>query len=160
MAMQMQKEAHRTIGPVDYLVVQFPENRFTGEIVPEIKRLEDNGIIRVIDLVFVKKDADGNLESFEIEDLGGEVRADYQAFSGQIEGWLSKDDVEIIGEALPNNSSAGAVLYENTWAVKLKEAFMNAGGELVLQGRAPPELVERAREMIQTSKEGTGGGGH
>ncbi|MBI0582038.1 MAG: hypothetical protein JET69_03380 [Methanomassiliicoccales archaeon] len=149
--METHQQTQRVMGPVDYLVVRFPGNRLTGRIAPELRRLEDTGILRVIDLVFIRKDADGNVESFEVNDLGGEEENAFHSFSGRVDEWLSQDDIESIGIDLPNDSSAGAILFENLWAVKLKEAMLDSGGELVAQGRIPPELIEQAKVKIVSS---------
>lgn len=146
------RQQERIMGPVDWLVVRFPGNRFKGRIAPEIRRLEDSGIVRVIDLVFIRKDRDGNIAAFEVDDLGGDEENAFNIFSGRVDEWLSQDDIESIGRDLPNDSSAGAILFENLWAVRLKEAMLDAGGEIVAQGRVPPELVEQARRMMRSSK--------
>ncbi len=140
------------MGPVDWLVVRFPGNRFKGRIAPEIRRLEDSGIVRVIDLVFIRKDKDGNVAAFEIDELGGEDENAFNIFSGRVDEWLSQDDIDSIGRDLPNDSSAGAILFENLWAIRLKEAMLDAGGEVIAQGRVPPELIEQARQMIRSSR--------
>ncbi len=141
MAMEIQR-TERVMGPVDYLVVKFPTNRFTGLIAPELIRLQEDDIIRVIDLLFIRKDDTGNVETFEITDLGAQDREGYKVFASEVGEWLSEEDVESIGNDLPNNSAAGAVLYENLWAIKLKEALIGSGAELISQGRVPPELIE------------------
>lgn len=150
--METHQPRQRVMGPVDWLVVRFPGNKFTGKIAPEMRRLEDTGIVRVIDLVFIRKDAEGNVETFEIGDLGGEDENAYQTFSGGLDEWLTQDDIDSIGSDMPNNSSAGAILFENLWAIRLKEAMLDAGGELVAQGRVSPELIEKARQKIETSR--------
>lgn len=150
--METHQRRQQVMGPVDWLVVRFPGSRFTGRIAPEIRRLEDSGIVRVIDLVLIRKDEEGNVASFEVNDLGGEDESAFQAFSGKVDEWLSQDDIDSIGNDLPSNSAAGAILFENLWAIKLKEALMDAGGEMVAQGRVPPELVEKARENIRSSR--------
>lgn len=150
--METHQRRQQVMGPVDWLVVRFPGSRFTGRIAPEIRRLEDSGIVRVIDLVLIRKDEEGNVASFEVNDLGGEDESAFQAFSGKVDEWLSQDDIDSIGNDLPSNSAAGAILFENLWAIKLKEALMDAGGEMVAQGRVPPELVEKVRENIRSSR--------
>lgn len=150
--METQQRQQQIMGPVDWLVVRFPGNRFKGRIAPEIRRLEDSGIVRVIDLVFIRKDEEGNVASFEVNDLGGEDENAFQVFSGRVDEWLSQDDIDSIGSDLPNNSAAGAILFENLWAIRLKEALLDAGGELVAQGRVPPELIEQVRLKIKSSR--------
>jgi len=150
--METQQKQQQIMGPVDWLVVRFPGNKFKGKIASEIRRLEDSGIVRVIDLVFIRKDEAGNVASFEINDLGGEDENAFQVFSGEVDEWLSQDDIDSIGSDLPNNSAAGAILFENLWAIKLKEALLDAGGELVAQGRVSPELVEKAKLQMTSSR--------
>ena len=128
---EVQKGSERVMGPVDYLVVLFPENRLTGKIAPEMRRLVDSGIVRVIDLLVVRKDGSGNVESFEASEIGGDAE-------------------EAIGEQMPNNSIAAAMLFENLWAIGVKAAMMDAGGKLLEQGRIPPELIERAQNEPST----------
>ena len=136
----------RAMGPVDYLVVRFPGNRLTGKIAPELRRLEDSGIVRVIDLVFIRKDEQGDVETLEIADLGGELGNAFQTFKGTVGEWLSQGDIEVISDELPHNSSAGAILFENLWAARLREAVLESGGEMVSYGRIPSELIEATRE--------------
>jgi hypothetical protein len=148
MAMEAPQMKPRVMGAVDFVIIQFPGARFTGQFAPELRRLEDEGIVRVIDILFISKDEMGRVESFEIEDLGDVAVRDFRDFVGKIGGWLSQDDVEFIGSELPNNSRAAAILYENAWMVKLKSALVNAGAELVAQGRVPPSLIN---EVIRRS---------
>lgn len=147
---EVQKGSERLMGPVDYFVVLFPENRLTGKIAPEIRKLVDSGIVRVIDLLVVRKDESGNVRSFEVSEIGGEAEEAFQAFAPRTKGWLSQDDAEAIGEQMPNNSIAAAMLFENLWAVGVKAAMMDAGGKLLEQGRIPPELIERAQNEPST----------
>jgi hypothetical protein len=152
MTMEAYQQKQKVNGPVDFLVVKFPGNKFTGNIAPELRRLEDTGIVRVIDLIFIRKDEGGNVESFEVTDLGREAENAFQTFAGKTGEWLTQDDVEIIGNELPNNSSAGAILFENLWAVRLKEAMLESGGELVAQGRISPDLIEKAMQQSGSSR--------
>ena len=152
MTVEVQKQSEKVQGPVDYLVVLFPENKLTGAIAPEIRKLEDAGIVRVIDLLIIRKDDDGNIESFEVSELGGEAEEAYQAFAPKTKGWLSMEDAEAIGEDIPNGSVAAALLFENLWAIGVKKAMLEAGGELIEQGRIPPELIEKAQNEPSTIK--------
>jgi hypothetical protein len=137
----MTNEKYGTLGPVDYLVVLFPGNKFSGKIAPELNRLQNEGIIHVVDLVFIHKDAHGKVASIEAKDLGGEAGTAFSTFAHKVKEWLSQGDIEALGEVLPNNSSAAALLFENTWAVKFKHALMEADAQLVTQGRIPGELI-------------------
>jgi hypothetical protein len=137
------------MGPVDYVVIAFPGNKFSGKIAPELTRLERAGIIRVIDLIFIMKNQDGKAMTMELRNLGGEAGEAFETFSHNVKEWLSLDDIESIGAMLPNNTSAAALLFENTWALRFKESLLEADAQLVTQGRIPHELVEAAmRERI------------
>jgi hypothetical protein len=138
----------RIMGPVDYLVVRFPGNQFSGEIAPELARLEKNGVIRIIDIAFVLKDQKGNILITEAKNLGGVAGDAFSAFAEKVSEWFSIDDIEAIAAVLPNNSSAGILLYENTWAIHLKEGLLNSKAELVDMGRIPPEIVRSVEQKL------------
>jgi hypothetical protein len=138
----------KIMGPVDYLMVKFPGNKFSGEIVPALADIERRGIIRVIDLVFLLKDPKGKVIITEAKDLTGETARAYAALSAGINQWFYEGDVNAIAEALPNNSSAALLLYENLWAVKFKEALLNADAELIDMGRIDPEVIAEAQKLI------------
>ena len=138
------------MGPVDYLIVKFPGNKFSGEIVPELARLEQNKIIRIIDLAFVLKDQKGNVLITEAKNLGGVEGDAFSAFAAKASEWFSIDDIEAIAEVLPNNCSAAILLYENTWAIHLKEGLLNSKAEMVGMGRIPPEIVRSVEQKLMT----------
>jgi hypothetical protein len=139
------------MGPVDYAVVSFPGNKFNGKIAPELMRLEKNNIIRVIDLVFVSKDENGKVLITEIKNLGGDTGNAFSAFAETASEWFSLDDIEVIASVLPNNSSAGILLYENTWAVHFKEALVDSGAILIDQGRIPSEVIRSIEQKVITA---------
>jgi Family of unknown function (DUF6325) len=134
------------IGPVEYIVIGFPENRFTGAIVPALTELVDSGTIRIIDLVFVKKDADGSVMSFEFDAL--EELAEYAGLDGEAGGLLNEEDIEIAADALEPNSSAALLVWEDAWAAPLATALREAGGVLLAGERIPYEIVEAAFEEL------------
>jgi len=138
-----QSSIYGKLGPVDYLVVLFPGNKFSGKIAPELSRLQNEGIVHVIDLLFIHKDARGKVAHIEAKDLSGEAGTAFSKFANKANEWLSLDDIDAIGDVLPNNSSAAALLFENTWAVKFKQALMDADAQLVTQGRIPGELIQK-----------------
>ena len=143
---EMNETRGRTMGPVDYLVVKFPGNKFSGEIIPELVNLQNKGIIRILDFVFVLKDEDGNLSITEAEDLKDEAGAlaDLLKDTGE---WFYQGDIDALAATLENNSSAGILLVENTWAIRFKEALRNSHGELIDMGRIPPETIAKVEEM-------------
>ena len=130
------------MGPLEYLVVGFEGNRFTGQILRELRAAHDKGIIRVVDLLFLTKDASGNLAAMELSDLSGEEAEQLGPIAGDLLQVLEPDDVEAAASNIPKNSSAGLLLFEHTWAVGLKEAIMNAGGIPLAGGLVAPAVVQ------------------
>ncbi len=131
-----------TLGPVEIAVIGFPENKFTGEIAPAIADLVESGTVSILDLVFITKDEDGSVAGVELNELDEAVAAPYQDLDGEAGGLLSDEDFEQIGEALDPNSSALAIVWENTWARKLIGAIQNAGGVLVAHDRIDAATVQ------------------
>ena len=130
------------LGPVELLVIKFPGNEFRGEIVPALRELVENGTIRIIDLLFIKKDADGKVTANELMDLAPDVYAIFDPLVSDIEGLLADDDVQALSGALENNSSAGVLLFENVWATRFRDAVVNANGQLILSERIPRSVIE------------------
>ncbi|MDL2080502.1 DUF6325 family protein [Streptomyces sp. GXMU-J15] len=130
------------VGPIDYLVVEFPGNRMTGENFPLLVDLVDRGIIRILDLMFVRKEEDGTVSGMEIADLTGDGALDLAVFEGASSGLLGQDDLEEAASALQPGSSAGILVYENRWAAPFAAALRRSGAQLVASGRIPvPALV-------------------
>jgi uncharacterized membrane protein len=133
-----------TFGPIDFIVVGFPGNKFSGKIIPALRELVANGTIRILDIVFVKKDAQGAIQSFEFAALGPEEAALFDHIEGEINNVISDTDIQAAAAALANNSSAGLILWENTWAERFKEAVLQSDGQLLAYGRVPNDFVEAA----------------
>ncbi|MDC0772488.1 DUF6325 family protein [Streptomyces sp. HD] len=130
------------VGPIDYLVVEFPGNRMTGEGFPILVDLVDRGLIRILDLVFVRKNDDGSVTGMEIADLTGDGELDLAVFEGASSGLLGQDDLEEAATALEPGSSAGILIYENLWAAPFAAALRRGGARMVASGRIPvPDLV-------------------
>jgi uncharacterized membrane protein len=134
------------IGPVEYLIVAFPGNRFRGEIAPALADLVDAGTIRIIDLAFVSKDEDGAVGAFELTELDPDVREGLENLGVEVQGLFNEDDLQAAAEELEPNSSAALLVWEDVWAKQVAEAMRNAGGELLDFGRLPHEAVQAARE--------------
>jgi Family of unknown function (DUF6325) len=133
-----------SIGPVEYIAIAFPGNKFSGEIVPAIKELQDSGTIQVLDLVIISKDGDGNVTAIELSEASPEEAATLAVLGVKGTKLLGQEDVEEIGAALDPNSTAGLMIWENVWAAKFAESLRNADGILIANGRIPAQLVEEA----------------
>jgi uncharacterized membrane protein len=129
-----------TLGPLDYLVVGFPGNQFKGEIAPAINEARQKGIIRLVDLVFILKDETGATVVMELTDMPDDVKSAFSSATGDLAGLLTPEDITALTNDVPPGNSALIVLYEHTWAIKIKEALINAKGVLITQGRIPQEL--------------------
>lgn len=132
------------VGPVEYMIVAFPGNKFKGEIIPALGELVDAGTIRIIDLALVIKDEDGNVTAMELGDLDSEVFNAFDALSPEVQGLLNEDDLEAAGEELEPNSTAALLVWEDVWATKLADAIRGAGGVLLDLERIPHEVVTAA----------------
>ncbi|MFJ5123047.1 MULTISPECIES: DUF6325 family protein [unclassified Kitasatospora] len=130
------------IGPVEYAVIAFPGNRFRGDIVPELKRLTSEGIVRIIDLTFIKRDADGTARVLELDALEEDEAAAFSEVDGEIQGLLSEEDLASVCEEIPPDSSAAIIVWENSWATPLVRALKEAGGLLVAREQVPLSIVE------------------
>jgi hypothetical protein len=133
-----------SVGPVEYIAIAFPGNKFSGEIVPAIKALQDSGTIRVLDLVLITKDAEGNVAAIELADAEAEQRAVLDVLGIERSNLLGQEDFEDIGSALDPNSTAALMIWENVWAAEFAKSLRNADGILVANGRIPAALVEEA----------------
>ncbi|MEU6706712.1 DUF6325 family protein [Streptomyces wuyuanensis] len=144
------------MGPVDYLVVEFPGNRMTGEGLPLLVDLVDRKIIRILDLLFVRKDDDGSVTALELTDLDGDGTLDLTVFEGVSSGLLGQDDVEEAAAAVGPGNSAAVLVYENTWAAPLARAMRRSGAQLVAGGRIPVQALLAALDEAEgVSGQGT-----
>jgi len=136
------------MGPVEYLIVEFPGNKFKGEIVPALQELTANGTIRILDLLFVKKAADGSVTAVELENLPRKEAAAFDDLDGEIDGLFNEEDIALAAEKLQPNSSAALLVFENVWSTRLRDAVVNAKGRLVDNARIPDAVVEAAMKAI------------
>ena len=133
-----------SVGPVEYIAIAFPGNKFSGEIVPAIKALQDSGTIRVLDIVLITKDGEGNVAAIELADAEAEQRAVLDVLGIERSNLLGEEDFEEIGSALDPNSTAALMIWENVWAAEFAKSLRNADGILIANGRIPAALVEEA----------------
>jgi len=129
------------LGPIDYLVVEFPPARstFTGEMAAELGSLCDQGIIKLLDLMILQKSDEGTIEAFEIDDF--DVTDELRRLETQIAEILAADDVVHLAGAMENGTTAGVIVWENTWAAPFGAAARHAGGQLVASGRIPVQAI-------------------
>jgi len=142
----MSDAAFDELGPVDYLVVEFPagSSNFTGEMAAELASLVDAGTIRVLDLLVLHKDEDGGVEAFEIDDL--EALDELRVLETQVAELLAAEDVAHLGEAMDDGSTAGVLVWENSWAAPFASAARRSGGQLIASGRIPIQAIVASLE--------------
>lgn len=140
------------MGPVDYLVVEFPAGQanFTGEMAAELCVLNEAGIIRILDILVLAKDEDGNVEAYEIDDLEG--ADELVQLEAEIAEILAADDVAHLAEAMEPGSAAGVVVWENLWAAPFASAARRAGGQLVASGRIPIQAIVASLEADELTE--------
>jgi hypothetical protein len=142
------------LGPVDWIVVEFPETRLTGEIAPILHDYVERGLIRILDLLFLKKDDDGGFEVFEAADLEDGEIGKLRTFETELAMVLSEQDVTDLAEAIEPGSSAAVLVWENLWAAPFGAAVRHAGGQLAASGRIPIQAVLAAIEADAETEEG------
>ena len=134
------------MGPVEYLIVEFPGNQFKGEIVPALNELISNGTIRILDLIFIRKDADGSVTWNELSALPVEEASLFNVLGSEFHDLMTEEDFIFAAEMLQPNSSAGVLLFEHVWATRLRDAIVNAKGRVVDNASIPAAAVEAAME--------------
>jgi len=140
------------MGPVGYLVVEFPGNKMTGEGLPILVDLVDRGLIRVLDLIFVMKEEDGTVHAAELRDFDGDGTNDLAVFDGASSGLLGDDDIAESGGVLEAGSSAAVLVYENRWAAPFTAALRRGGAQLVAAGFIPQDDLLASLDAAEASK--------
>jgi hypothetical protein len=147
------------LGPVDWIVVEFPGSRFNGEMAPALTDLVARDLIRVLDLLVLKKDADGSIEAFELSDLDESEIGELRGYEAELAMLLSEDDVTAVAAAVEPGSSAAVLVWENLWAAPFASAVRRSGGQLVASGRIPIQallaVIEADEEADAKSKDTT-----
>ena len=139
------------MGPIDYIVVEFPGSKMNGEAFPHLVDLVDRGIVRILDLVFVTKELDGSVKGIAIADFDDDGELDLAVFEGATSGLISDEDIEEAGGILEPGSSAGILVYENVWAGPFAAAVRRGGGQLVASGRIPIQAMLAALEAADAA---------
>ena len=140
------------MGPIDYILVEWPGKQPTGEAAPYLVDLVERGIIRVLDLAFIPKAEDGSVAGMDIKDVGEQVD-EMKVFEGASSGVLGDDDIEEAAAALEPGTSAALLVYENRWAGPFAAAVRRSGGQLVATGRIPVQAVLAALEAAEEAEE-------
>ncbi len=146
----MSSEAIEEMGPIDYVVIEWPGKQPTGEAAPHLIDLVDRGIIRILDLAFITKGDDGSVAGLEISDLGDNVQ-EFAAFAGASSGLISDEDASEAAEALEPGTSAAVLVFENSWAGPFASAVRRSGGQLVASGRIPIQAVVAALDAAEAA---------
>jgi hypothetical protein len=134
------------LGPVDWIVVEFPESKFTGEIAPILADLVERDLVRVLDLLFLIKDQDGGFEVFEASDMDPSEIGELRAYETDLAMLLSEQDVIDLAETLEPGSTAAVLVWENLWAAPFGSAVRHAGGQLAASGRISTQAIIAAIE--------------
>lgn len=139
-----------SLGPVELIVIEFPDGKLDKRVAPALKEIVDNGTIRIVDLLFVKKDDQGKTTIIELEDSG--IADSFRDVDGDVLDLVNTNDVEILSTGLANGSAAALVVWENTWATKFAEAVRASKGRIVENLRIPHSAVEAAMQALKESK--------
>ncbi len=137
-----------TIGPLEYVVIGLEDQRFTSEILPVLNTIQEKEAVRVVDLLFLSKAADGAVEMKEISDLDEEALQPFNGIAEDLQGLFTVQDIEKLAKEIPPNKSAVVVLLEHTWTIGLMEAVHKAGGELFSGGLIAPDILEQVRAEL------------
>jgi hypothetical protein len=138
------------MGPIDYILVEWPGRQPNGEVAPHLIDLVDRGLIRILDLAFITKAEDGSVAGLEITDLGGDV-AELAVFEGASSGLLTDEDISEAAGALEAGTSAALLVFENAWAAPFASAVRRSGGQLVASGRIPVQAVLAALDAAEAT---------
>jgi hypothetical protein len=134
-------EAPAPMGPISYLIVEFPGNQMTGEGFRILLDLVDQGVIRILDLVFVRRDVDGSVQALELADVDHDGQFDLTIFEGVSAGLIDASDIADATSVIEPGSSAGILIFENRWAAPFTEALRRGGAQLVSAGYIPQDAV-------------------
>jgi hypothetical protein len=136
------------LGPISYLIVEFPGNKMTGKGLDALVDLVDYGIIRILDLAFVMRNDDGSITAIDLSDVDGDGELDLTVFEGISSGILGQDDWNEAANALEPGSSAGILLFENRWAIPFMQGIRSGGAEVVAAGYIPQDALVAALDAL------------
>ena len=139
------------MGPIDYVIIEFPDGQPKGKAAPLLVDLVERGVIRILDLMFITKDEDGTVAGLEIADFDDDGKMDYLVFEGARSGLLTDEDQEEAGNALEPGTAAAVLVYENRWAAPFAKAVRESGGQLVAFGRIPVQALLASLEAAEAA---------
>ena len=139
------------MGPIDYLVVEFPPGRTAGEGLPLLVDLVDRGIIRILDLMLLRKEVEGGVTRLTVAELDEDARLNLAVFEGASSGLLGADEIDDAGAILEPGSTAGILVYENTWAAPVARAMRRNGGRMIANGRIPVQAILAALDDAESA---------
>jgi uncharacterized membrane protein len=145
--------ADDVVGPIDFLLMEFPQDRLTGEASKALADLVEAGIIRILDLMVISKNDDGSVEAMELSDPGTGASG-FSYFAGAASGLLGNEDMQQAADAMSPGTVAALLVYENAWAEPFVAAARNSGGEVIASARIPASDIVEALEALEASKEG------
>ena len=146
----MSQEQLEEMGPIDYVVLEWPRQQPTGDVVPLILDVVDRGIIRILDIAVMAKDEDGSVATLDLGELNGD-EAGFAEFDGASAGLLGHDDLEEAAAALEPGTSAAVLVWENRWAAPIAVALRRSGGQLVASGRIPVQAILASLEAVEAT---------
>lgn len=144
-------DEEQAMGPISYLVVEFPGNKMTGEAFPALLEMVDRGLVRILDFRFVNKDKDGTVSAVELSDLDGDGSFEFSVFEGVSSGLIDGSDIADAASVVANGSSAGVLIFENRWATDFVQALRRGGAEVVAAGYIPHDTLAASLDATEPS---------
>ncbi|MEZ4564495.1 MAG: DUF6325 family protein [Thermomicrobiales bacterium] len=131
-----------SFGPIEMLMIRFPGDQISGDLAPALTELVNDGLVHIVDLLFIRKDAEGSITVFELGDLSPDLADQYAPLLTDVTELLNEEDAYELAASLENRSSAGIMLFENTWATRFAQAVRASNGEVLLNERIPNSVIE------------------
>jgi uncharacterized membrane protein len=142
------------IGPLELIVIGCPVKRFSSEVLPELNAIQEQGLIEVVDLLFIGKAADDTITVLEVSDLDDEELAAFDAVKGHLTGAITHEDIVKLGSTIPPNTSATIVLLEHHWLGRLEQAVARADGTVYIGGMVQPTALEQLEQELGKAQQG------
>ncbi|HEV2582400.1 MAG TPA: DUF6325 family protein [Ktedonobacteraceae bacterium] len=141
------------IGPLEYVVLGFEDGQFASVVLPKLNEIQESGLIRVVDLLFVGKAADGAVSMQEVSELGEDEQAAYAGLAEDVAGLLTAEDIDRLASEIPPGTWAVVALFEHTWTLQLADAVRRAGGALFAGGMVAPDAIGKVSAELAAAKE-------